>query len=195
MEYYSIIRKNEMMLFRNMDGLRDYHTKWGKPDREIPHDDRKTHDYDLFLYGSFFLDMLIYHYHAWLPSYSGTMENIFTLFFSITPYHLKFKRSNFIQACLFSLFSFLTCSCSIFFSFNYLKVLNFTLLFLVDNFNFLLVLIYLSLFELFQIKNDYLKFLYSLENSMFHFALLIHYFFIKLYAKLHKASAFISSGF
>lgn len=106
------------------------------------------------------------------------MENIFTLFFPITPYHLKFKRSNFIQACLFPLFPFLTCSCSIFFSFNYLKVLNFTLLFLVDNFNFLLVLIYLSLFELFQIKNDYLIFLYSLQNSMFHFALLIHYFLL-----------------
>ena len=37
MEYYSIIRKNEMMLFRNMDGLRDYHTKWDKPDREKYH--------------------------------------------------------------------------------------------------------------------------------------------------------------
>ena len=45
----------------------------------------------------------------------------------------------------------------------------------MDNFNFLLVLIYLSLFELFQIKNDYLIFLYTLATSMFHFALLIHY--------------------
>ena len=38
MEYYSIIRKNEMMLFRNMDGLGDYHTKGGKWEREIPSD-------------------------------------------------------------------------------------------------------------------------------------------------------------
>lgn len=37
MEYYSIIRKNEMMLFRNMDGLGDYHTNWGKPDGEKYH--------------------------------------------------------------------------------------------------------------------------------------------------------------
>ena len=30
-EYYSAIKKNEMMpFFNNMDGPRDYHTKWGK---------------------------------------------------------------------------------------------------------------------------------------------------------------------
>ena len=35
MEYYSAIKKNEIMPFAvNMDGPRDYHTKWSKSDRE-----------------------------------------------------------------------------------------------------------------------------------------------------------------
>ena len=40
MEYYSAIRKNEIMLFSNMDELRDYYSKWSKSDRErqIPYD-------------------------------------------------------------------------------------------------------------------------------------------------------------
>ena len=35
MKYYSAI-KNEWnnAMFSNMDGTRDYHTKWSKPDRE-----------------------------------------------------------------------------------------------------------------------------------------------------------------
>ena len=45
MEYYSAIKKNKIMPFAatcsSMDGLRDYHTKWSKPDRE-----RKT-SYDI----------------------------------------------------------------------------------------------------------------------------------------------------
>ena len=32
-EYYSAIKKNKIIC-SNMDGPRDYHTKWSKPDRE-----------------------------------------------------------------------------------------------------------------------------------------------------------------
>ena len=41
MDYYSAIKKNEIMSFcRNMGGPRDYHTKWSKPNRErqVSHD-------------------------------------------------------------------------------------------------------------------------------------------------------------
>ena len=35
MEYYSAIKKDEnCVIFRNMKGPRDYHTKWSKLDRE-----------------------------------------------------------------------------------------------------------------------------------------------------------------
>ena len=41
MEYYSAIKKEwDNAICSNMDGPRDYHTKWSKPDRErqIPYD-------------------------------------------------------------------------------------------------------------------------------------------------------------
>ena len=34
MEYYSAIKTNEIVPFAAMDGPRDYHSKWSKPDRE-----------------------------------------------------------------------------------------------------------------------------------------------------------------
>ena len=34
MEYYSAIRKNEIMPFAALDAPRDYHTKWSKSERE-----------------------------------------------------------------------------------------------------------------------------------------------------------------
>ena len=34
MEYYSAIKKWNIAICSNMDGPRDYHTKWSKPDRE-----------------------------------------------------------------------------------------------------------------------------------------------------------------
>ena len=35
MEYYSAIKKEwNNAIWRNMNGPRDYHTKWSKPDRE-----------------------------------------------------------------------------------------------------------------------------------------------------------------
>ena len=33
-EYYSAIKKNEIMPFVAMDGARDYHIEWSKSDRE-----------------------------------------------------------------------------------------------------------------------------------------------------------------
>ena len=38
MEYYSAIKKNETAICSNMDGPRDYHTKWSKSERQIPDD-------------------------------------------------------------------------------------------------------------------------------------------------------------
>ena len=34
MEYYSAIKTNEVVPVAAMDGPRDYHSKWSKPDRE-----------------------------------------------------------------------------------------------------------------------------------------------------------------
>ena len=34
MEYYSAIKEWNNAICSNMDGPRDYHTKWSKPDRE-----------------------------------------------------------------------------------------------------------------------------------------------------------------
>ena len=35
MEYYSVIKNNEIMPFiNNIDGPRDYHTKWRKSDKD-----------------------------------------------------------------------------------------------------------------------------------------------------------------
>ena len=38
MEYYTEIKKNESNIRSNMDGPRDYHAKWSKPDKDKLHD-------------------------------------------------------------------------------------------------------------------------------------------------------------
>ena len=46
LEYYSAIKKEwNNAIHSNMDGLRDYHTKWSKPDRE------KQISYDIAICG------------------------------------------------------------------------------------------------------------------------------------------------